>query len=551
MEKNISFFILICLLSFAYSCSDSETVSDGGITDALIDSSYEDVCCGTDNYVPSSRPPTTVKRTIKAELPIEPQDKSLSGKFGQYSYVNQGEEHTARDDLGVTKGTKGEKSFFYMVHLSDLHITDFQSPDRMTQFDSPTIPSAYRPFEGYAPRILDEFMKTLNDFDYFRKINLLLITGDGVDNNQLNEFNWLITILNGGKIDPNSGGYKTLLEGDDNEICDPLVAQGTKIPWIYVLGNHDQLIVGNFLTVDRSLTPEEQEQKIVESNYYKKAIGDQSDCIIGCKYPIDTTACRSGKVNPNADRKPLIHRDVIKVFYEADGDVKGHGFTEQNIDNDSANYVYDPAPDIPLRFIVMDTGNPNGMDKGYLSTKLFDEFLKPALDKALADKKLVLVSSHHPTWSIDSKSDKSGEDLINLLNSYPNVLLHLVGHGHEHRVVSHKSPDEDPEKGYYEVETTSTLDFPQQGNILEFVYTGDNIVSVYKTVFDHNSKEGSLPYIARGIAIADIQDGNNPDNGMRDKTDRNVILNLKIPSDIAAKLESLPEKEVETHNFYK
>ncbi len=550
MKSMYMFVLCIIIPFFNFACSGSEESGDTSFPDAAADVIAGDVI-STDNYVPAKKPDTTVRRTLKSELPIAKQDPTLSDKFGEYDMSGAGEEHIVRDDLGTGKGGEKEKSFFYMVHLSDLHITDFQSPSRMVKYDSPSIPSAYRPFEGYAPRILNEFIRTLNDFHYFRPIDILLISGDGIDNNQYNETKWLIDILNGREVNPNSGDYKTLIDGPDNEVCDSLKPAGAKFPWIYVLGNHDELIVGNFPAVDRTLSADEQENAIKEGNYYKKAVGDQSEAVIACKYPVDVQNARAGKVNASDERRPLTHRQLINMYYTAEGTVKGHGFSQDNVANDDGNYVYNPSSDIPLRFIVLDTPSPVGLDKGYLSQKMFDEFLKPQLDKALEDKVLVVISSHHPTWSIDSKSEKSGSDLIALLNQYPNVLLHLVGHGHEHRVVPHPSQDSDLTKGYFEIEAPSTLDFPQQGNIYEFVYSGNNVVTVYKTVFDHNSEKGSMAYIGRGIAIADIQDGSNPDNGMKDKTDRNVVLNIKIPADIADKLKALPDRSPETENFYK
>ncbi len=542
-----NFMAIASIIIFLFACSESEDIQDAGLCDV-----YEDIISGdvinVDNYVPAQRPPTTVKRTLKAELPIGHQDPSLSDKFGKYSMDGEGEEHILREDLGVGKGGGKEKSFFYMAHITDTHITDFQSPNRMVKYDGPSIPSAYRPFEGYAPRFLDSFIRTLNDFHYFRNLDVVLISGDGVDNSQYNEFKWFIDIFNGKEVNLNSGGYKTLIDGPDNEVCDPLTPAGAKFPWIYVLGNHDELIVGNFPAVDRSLPPDEQENEIKNGNYYKKAVGDQSEAVIGCRYPIDVQNARAGKVNANEERRPLTHRQVINMFYTAEGDVIGHGFSQENIEKDDGNYVYNPSPEIPLRFIVLDTSSPVGLCDGYITQKLLDEFLKPQLDKALEDKVLVVISSHHPTWALETKSEKSGEDLIALINQYPNVLVHLVGHGHEHRVVPHPAGDSN---GYYEVEAPSTLDFPQQGNIYEFVYSGNDVVTIYKTVFDHNSEIGSMSYTGRGIAILDIQDGSNPDNGMGDKTDRNVILNKKIPSDISTKLEALPDKAIETENFYK
>jgi hypothetical protein len=53
----------------------------------------------------------------------------------------------------------------------------------------------------------------------------------------------------------------------------------------------------------------------------------------------------------------------------------------------------------------------------------------------------------------------AGSGFRELLNEYPNVVVHLAGHSHRNRIT-------DRDK-YLEVETCSTLDLPQEGRLLE------------------------------------------------------------------------------------
>jgi hypothetical protein len=62
-----------------------------------------------------------------------------------------------------------------------------------------------------------------------------------------------------------------------------------------------------------------------------------------------------------------------------------------------------------------------------------------------------------------------------------------------------------PELGFWEVETASLRDFPQQLRTFEIVLNSDNTVSIFVTDVDPAVREGSLAAISRSYAAATRQ----------------------------------------------
>ena len=108
----------------------------------------------------------------------------------------------------------------------------------------------------------------------------------------------------------------------------------------------------------------------------------------------------------------------------------------------------------------------------------------------------------------------------------------------------HPDPAGDPAFGYWEVQTPSNIEFPQQSRIIEIVDNRDGTGSIYLTLLDHWSIEGDdadiLANLARDIAFQDaIRIGFWPDgtlSGMGAVDDRNRILLFAIPDEIAENL---------------
>ncbi len=80
---------------------------------------------------------------------------------------------------------------------------------------------------------------------------------------------------------------------------------------------------------------------------------------------------------------------------------------------------------------------------------------------------------------------------MELVGRFPNVVLWLDGHSHEHQIVPHRRASAG--HGWWEVNTGSAIDFAQQGRTVELFDNGDDTLSLLITVLDHVA-EPMVPY---------------------------------------------------------
>jgi len=93
-------------------------------------------------------------------------------------------------------------------------------------------------------------------------------------------------------------------------------------------------------------------------------------------------------------------------------------------------------------------------------------------------------------------------NLIATLHHYPNLILLMAGHRHMNTVTPQPSPDPaHPEYGFWEVETPSLRDFPQQFRTWEILRNSDNTISIKTTDVDPQVEPGSPAADSRGYAI--------------------------------------------------
>jgi hypothetical protein len=105
--------------------------------------------------------------------------------------------------------------------------------------------------------------------------------------------------------------------------------------------------------------------------------------------------------------------------------------------------------------------------------------------------------------SWDAEAEVSDMELIATLHRYPNLILWVSGHRHLNTITALKSPDPDrPELGFWEVETASLREFPQQFRMFDIVRNNDNTVSIFTTNVDPSVSEGSPAEKSRTYAIA-------------------------------------------------
>jgi hypothetical protein len=75
-----------------------------------------------------------------------------------------------------------------------------------------------------------------------------------------------------------------------------------------------------------------------------------------------------------------------------------------------------------------------------------------------------------------------GDEVVALLLDHPDVVLWVAGHVHFNAAIHH-GPDE---AGFWEITTSSLIDWPQQGRVIEIVRVGNDIAAI-STVVDHHA----------------------------------------------------------------
>ncbi len=368
-----------------------------------------------------------------------------------------------------------------IAHISDAQITDEESPGRLTAAASLNT-SAWRPQEAYSTQILDGFVRTVNKIHASGSpIDFLIHTGDGIDNAQMNELSWFVSVLDGGVVEPSSGP-------DDREVGrlpdmlldphQPFLAQGlykqgeqgplASIPWYNIIGNHDHFASGVF--------------PIVTDVFGLRTSPLPFDVRIGLFFPVrlnptgstawaPITPANPGPpaelnfpvmVQANRARRFVTNAEIIAMHVASPTLPAGHGFSA---DCSTCGW-YSVSPMPGLRLIGLNSASPlieqraGNHSEGALSFTQ-GAILEESLSTACAAGEMVVVATHHPAESlrISAGTAVTGVEFVEMLNRHPCVALHLAGHWHRDVVIDRG--------GYVEMVTSSTIDAPQTGRIVE------------------------------------------------------------------------------------
>jgi hypothetical protein len=212
----------------------------------------------------------------------------------------------------------------------------------------------------------------------------------------------------------------------------------------------------------------------------------------------------------------------MREFFTTTSNPVGHGFTQANLDKDFACYAFEPKSDLPIKVIVLDDTNKRNDKLGgpfYYGTGGLDQtrldWLNSELQKGQDEGKLMIIAAHIPIKPQASLTDNtpthafyntSAEDqLLATLHSYPNLILWIAGHRHLNTVTAQPNNAADfkdhPERSFWEIETASLRDFPQQLRTFEIRRNGDNTISIITTDVDPAVRAGSPAAKSRGYAI--------------------------------------------------
>jgi len=493
---------------------------------------------------------TTVDRIIVPDSVPSTSPKILPteiSKFSQYGYgkwqFGKGLGYEKRLDLmppafASTSVTKAAKLLNFFA-MTDIHISDKESPAQAIFFGyKGGLISGYSPIMLYTTHVLDAAVQTVNALHKKNPFDFGISLGDDCNATQYNELRWFIDVLDGKNINPDSGVKDDPIPGPNNDYQDEYKAAGLDktIPWYQAIGNHDHFWMG-FLPpndyIRKSLIGENMLNLgnpfidplgIDSRGFYIGSIDGRTlyGDVIGAG-PVSDFASPPKVLAADPNRRSLSKKEWINEFFNTSSNPKGHGFNQADATNGIANYTFEPKSNIPIKIIVLDdtqsNDDPNNPDAlgyghssfGYGHGSLDNErynWLVRELDKGQAEGKLMIIAAHEPIGveevpSMMAWNPAFEAKLIAKLHTYPNLILWVAGHRHLNTVTALKSPDAThPELGFWEIETSSLREFPQQFRTFEIFRNSDNTISIFATDIDPAVKEGSFAAKSRSYAIA-------------------------------------------------
>ncbi len=372
----------------------------------------------------------------------------------------------------------------------------------------------------------------------------------------------------------------------------PFRARGLKVPWYITKGNHDGLIQGNVPATSPLFTGVAPGC----TKFYPNAGFDPAS-IVG-QDPLELfedpaflgKLLAGGRTVPPDPERELVGPVQYKQLHS--GKDKSHGFGYIDPKQDSASdgaasyYAFTKGG---IRYIGLDTIAIGGGANGNVDNPQY-EWLERELDRSSSSSynakgklvhdddpdRLIVIYGHHTiaTMNNDTPDESAGEcatpplpgcdldprdsqplhlgrtgpeSVRSLLLDYPNVVAAVTGHTHHNDIVPHKRKKN--KRGFWELNTASHVDFPQQSRLIELMDNRDGTLSIFGTIVDSaapakapapgpatkfNSK--TLASLSRLLAANDPQTIEVTSGGGPGKpNDRNVELIVRDPRLLAGK----------------
>lgn len=459
---------------------------------------------GCDSTPAASAPPagSTLQRTLV--------DPDGDGRLES----GPGEPLRDRRELGAS-GDPG-RTLATFAQLTDLHIRDEESPARVPFLDRVGEPftSAFRPHEALSAQVATAAVRAVNR----ARPQAVLVTGDLIDSAQINELDTAVTVLDGGRVRPDSGarGYDGVQEAGnpdplyyrpDNDAPrhpglparaqQPFSSPGLDAPWLPVLGNHDLLVQGEVAPTAELNQAATGTRAFVSLKRGTRPPDESTDPAAGVRALLDgTIPARETSVPADPDRRH-VGADAIAARL-------GRSTLAGRLD-----YAADIGPH--LRAIVLDSVRREGGSGGMVSPAQV-AWLREQV--AAAGRRWVVVVAHQPL-----KTAEGGEAALLALDTAPRMAAVITGHTHRNAI----EPRATARGGYWLVSTSSLADFPQQARGFRLRRTSAGGAALETWMIDHDG--AGLAGTARELAFLDAQ-GGRPQAFAGTATDRNVRLHL-------------------------
>jgi metallophosphoesterase (TIGR03767 family) len=419
------------------------------------------------------------------------------------------------------------------VQLTDLHLTDVQHPVRTEYLRSQKL-SAWRPHEALTVPGAVALIEQINALSAGpatgAPLSFAVTTGDNTDNNSRSELDWFLTVMNGGRITPNTGDsrrYEGIQNSGERLFWQPedagrdtdkglgfpriegflaaairsVNSPGLRIPWYSTVGNHDSLASGamadrtgflaEFATGARKLyaIPDTEAKGLLQtlSKGNNPSGGELVDLLRHEKRHMRS-------ITPDPGRALFGPREYLSAHLDPAGTgagPSGHGYTAANLRSDTLYYTFPMGENVTG--ISLDTTDRGGHFTGSLNTTQLTW-----LERTLKEHRdgHVVVFSHHNSWTMTNthpdpstgEARHSGDELVALLRTHPSVLAWVNGHSHRNAILPHGT--------FWEISTASHIDYPQLARVIEVADNGDGTLSLFTTLVEsaapHRTDFGDL-----------------------------------------------------------
>lgn len=526
-----------------------------------------------------------------AAMVAEPGDGSY-----QHLFAGPGWPLIVRGDLARPGASRDARrtALASIVQTTDLHLLDSESPVR-AEFVHPFNSSAFRSFETLTVHGALALVERINSIGVGpfsgRPFDCLVSTGDNTDNHEHVELDWFLSVFDGGTIAATTGdrdrydGVQSWgsplywqpeattmdefkkrgfphIPGFFHAVVVPVRSPGLDVPWYSVFGNHDNSIEGVLAAPFDDIRALYTGTSKLDIPGVDTEI-DRIARVLNGNPALLPAALVSGRahgplrtVAGDERRAPFTAREYMAAHRRTSsgpGPV-GHGFSAEAVETGTTYYRFDISPTVAG--IAVDSTNHAGFVDGSIgqrqvrwieaqltagSSRYYDE-AGNLVHRPGAEDVLFVIFSHHTSTTMDvtipdpndpADPRATGSFLVDFFGRFPNIVAWVNGHTHDNRVTPHHGPT--PDRSFWEINTASHIDYPQNARILDICDNRDGTLSIFATLI-----ESSAPYTAdvadlspRGLAalyreLSYNDPGRKPDR-IGSESDRNVELLLPSP----------------------
>lgn len=437
-----------------------------------------------------------------------------------------------RTDLGGVGSNGPVDVLLSLVHLTDMHVLDASSPARAEwvelEADDPAfrpLLHMHRPYDTLTAWALQAHVEEIRRNPCApgsdRPYELAVSTGDNIDNAQRNELDVYLAMVAGGRavLDAVGSAQDASTRAFDGvwpfwcpdgsvpdawrdrgfpivadfiaRVSSPLESRGFGIPWTSVPGNHDLMRQGTALT-----NPAIERIAVGGAKSLVRPVGFSTIDPIDL-YLEEPEAFSSGAtylVAAKPDRRGIDRREWLAAHVERGA----LGYSYDNVERESCDTVIDTEH---IRIVLLDTNHPAGDYQGSIGLRQL-AWLEERLTEVDNEpgRGAILVSHHGADTLVNERGHdpdrRLAHDMSSVVHRHGCVVAWLVGHRHINRI----EPRPGAGGGFWEITTSSIIDWPSQARAIEVQRHRDGSIEIVSTLLDHRDSPDGLATLHRDLA---------------------------------------------------